>query len=677
MRVGIDTGGTFTDLVASGDDGSYVMSKTLSTPAAPADSTADALRKAGLGEHGAVDTLVHGTTIATNALIERKGAVVGLITTRGFRDVLSIQRVIRPRSFDIGWVRPQPLTPRRLVAEVSERIDAAGDVRTPLDEDELLAAAGELIERGAEAIAISFLFSFLDPVHELRAQELLATAHPDLTVSISSAVFPQWREYERTSTCVIDAFLKPRVDRYANELERMAGEQGIGELLVMRSNGGSVTTGGVREKPVAMVRSGPAGGVIASVEVGRETGFENLILADMGGTSFDTGLIRAGEPALTTQAELEWGIPIAVPMVDVRSVGAGGGSIAWTDAAGILRVGPESAGARPGPACYGQGGERPTVTDANLVLGRLSDDLPLAGDVALHRDRAEAAIEPLARQLGRSVEDLALGIVEIADSNMAQALRLVSIDNGHDPRDFALIAFGGAGPLHASALARALGMRQVVVPRFPGAFSAYGALIAETRFDYMRTFINRGRDDAELATVDALYADLERRAEEDLSRERIAAGARLVRSVEMRYVGQNWELEVPLGEGPAADALPEARARFHAAHERQFGWSLPDGDLELVNFKLVASVARPKAPPAPLQPGPLPEPVRRREVRFAGFAEPLDTPVYWRDELPADARLSGPAIVAETDSTLLLAPGDELTALASGHLVVDVKEESR
>jgi N-methylhydantoinase A len=675
VRVGIDTGGTFTDLVASGDDGEYVMSKTLSTPAAPADSTADALRKAGLGEHGAVETLVHGTTIATNALIEREGAVVGLITTRGFRDVLSIQRVIRPRSFDIEWVRPRPLTPRRLVAEVTERVDAAGAVRTPLDEAELLAAVDDLLAKGVEAIAISFLFAFLEPAHEQRARELIVAAHPDLAVSISSAVFPQWREYERTSTCVIDAFLKPRVDRYANELERMAGEQGIGELLVMRSNGGSVTTEGVREKPVAMVRSGPAGGMIASVEAGRETGFENLILADMGGTSFDTGLIRAGEPALTTQAELEWGIPIAVPMVDVRSVGAGGGSIAWIDAAGILRVGPESAGARPGPACYGQGGEHATVTDANLVLGRLGDDLPLAGDVALDRELAVAAIAPLAEALDRSVEDLALGIVEIADSNMAQALRLVSIDNGHDPRDFALIAFGGAGPLHASALARALGMTRVVVPRFPGAFSAYGALIAETRFDYMRTYINRGRSDDELAAIDALFADLEQRAETDLRRERIEAGAQLTRSVEMRYVGQNWELEVPLADGPASTSVADARDRFHAAHERQFGWSLPDGDLELVNFKLVASVARPKAPPRPLEPGPLPEPVRRRAVRFAAAAEPLDTPIYWRDELPAGARLSGPAIVAETDSTLLLAPGDELEALPGGQLVVNVAEE--
>jgi N-methylhydantoinase A len=677
VRVGIDTGGTFTDLVATGDDGEYVMSKTLSTPAAPADSTAEALRKAGLGASGAVDTLVHGTTIATNALIERNGAVVGLITTRGFRDVLSIQRVIRPRSFEIEWVRPRPLTPRRLVREVGERVDAAGAVRTPLDEGELLAAAEELLEQGADAIAISFLFSFLDPVHELRAREILAAEHPELTVSISSAVFPQWREYERTSTCVIDAFLKPRVDRYANELERMAEDLGIGELLVMRSNGGSVTTAGVREKPVAMVRSGPAGGVIASVHVGRETGFDNLILADMGGTSFDTGLIRAGEPALTTQAELEWGIPIAVPMVDVRSVGAGGGSIAWIDPAGILRVGPESAGASPGPACYGQGGERPTVTDANLVLGRLSDDLPLAGDVALRRDLAEQAIAPLAAALDRSVEDLALGIVEIADSNMAQALRLVSIDNGHDPRDFALIAFGGAGPLHASALARALGMTQVVVPRFPGAFSAYGALIADTRFDYMRTFINRGRADDDLAAIDALFADLEQRAGTDLRRERIADDALLARSVEIRYVGQNWELEVPLDDGPAAEAIADARARFHAAHEQQFGWSLPDGELELVNFKLVASVERPKAPPTPLEPGPLPDPVARRAVRFAGAAEPLDTPVHWRDDLPAGAWLSGPAIVAETDSTLLLAPGDELEALASGHLVVNVAKESR
>lgn len=674
-RVGIDTGGTFTDLVASDASGAFRVAKTLSTPQRPSQSTADAIRKAGLSEEGGIETLVHGTTIATNALIERRGATVGVLTTAGFRDILQIQRVIRPRSFDLDWVRPAPLVPRRLVREVSERVNADGEMRQPLDEESVRAAADALIADGAEALAISFLFSFVNPAHEARARDIVCEAYPGVPVSISSEVFGQWREYERTSTCVIDAFLKPTVARYADELRELASTERIADLLVMRSNGGAQTPEGAKAKPVSMVRSGPAGGVIASVHVGEATGNRNLLIADMGGTSFDTGLIHEGQPSLTTKAELEWGIPIAVPMVDVRSVGAGGGSIGWIDAAGILRVGPQSAGSVPGPACYGRGGTEPTITDANLVLGRLSDDLLLAGDVKLDRPGAEAALGRLAEQMGRSVEDVALGMVQIADNNMAQALRLVSIDCGHDPRDFALIAFGGAGPLHASSLARALAIRRVIVPVFPGAFSAFGALIADTRFDYMKTFITGGRTAAEIDRILAIYEELEHQATDDMAREGISIELEIERSIEMRYAGQNWELDVALEGAPSPEVIALAKERFHREHQAQFGWNLPDGGLELVNFKLVATASRPKPEIAPLEPGPLPSPVVRRQVTFQGLGA-VASPVYWRDDLPAEASIAGPAIVAETNCTVLVQPGDTLEVNPAGHLTIRVGEET-
>ena len=672
-RVGIDTGGTFTDLIAA-EEGVLRMAKTLSTPTEPARSAGEALSKVGLAGRGAVQSLVHGTTIATNALIERKGAAVGLITTLGFRDLLEIQRISRPRSFDLQWVKPHHLAPRRLVREVRERVVADGTVSVPIDPSDVRDAVRELVAEGAQAIAISFLFSFLNSDHERQARAVVQSEFPQLEVSISSEVFGQWREYERTSTCVIDAFLKPTVARYAEELRQLADEGAIADLLVLRSNGGVMTPDGARERPVSMVRSGPAGGVIAASHVARLVGREDLIIADMGGTSFDTGVIRAGQPALTTVAELEWGIPIAVPMVDVRSVGAGGGSIAWIDAAGIMRVGPESAGANPGPACYGRGGKRATVTDANLLLGRLPDDLPLAGDLELDGQASERVIDELSAELGRDPADVALGILQIADNNMAQAVRLVTIDRGHDPRDFALIAFGGAGPLHAGAIARALSIRDVLVPVFPGAFSAYGALIADTRFDYMRTAVMPGAA-PDLTRIQAVYEDLQDQAERDLAREMITAAPTLQRTIELRYAGQNWELEVPLEGEPAAASIEAVKRRFHAEHEVHFGWSLPDGKLELVNFRLVATVARPTPGMPPLPRGPLPEPVSRRAVAFAGGARHEHTPVYWRADLNADNRLEGPALIAETDATVLLAPGDELEVEPFGNLLITVAKD--
>jgi N-methylhydantoinase A len=671
VRVGVDTGGTFTDMVATEPGGGFRVAKTLSTPAAPSRATRDALVKAGLDGHGAVGTLVHGTTIATNALLERTGARVGLIATEGFGDVLTLQRGGRPNSFDLDWVRPRHVVPRMLVREVSERVGADGSVRRPLDEESVRTAVRELRDEGVEAIAVSLLFSFLHDAHERRVREIIGEEAPALAVSIASEVFPQMRDYERASTAVIDAYLKPPVDRYASELERLAGEHAFSELLIMRSNGGAITPDGVRELPVAMVRSGPAGGVIAAQFVAEAAGLENVMLADMGGTSFDVCLIAGGRPLLTTEAELEWGLPICQPMVDVRSIGAGGGSIARLDAAGILHAGPQSAGSVPGPACYGRGGTDPTVTDANLVLGRLSPSLSLAGDVGLDLAGAERAVAALAAEMGRGVEEVALGIVEIADNNMAQELRLISIDRGIDPRGFALMAFGGAGPLHASSLARALGMAHVVVPIFPGAFSAFGALIADTRFDYLKTAVIRGTGDA--GALRAVFAALEARAAADLAAQGHADAAPLLeRKLDMRYIGQAWELEVAVGPTHEEGAFAAAERQFHADHLARFGWNLEHAAVECVNFKLAATIRRERPLLPALDEGPVPEPMSRRDVLFGRGAARLSTPVYWRSDLHAGNEIAGPAIVAEAISTTLLAPGDRLRVDRLGNLLIDV-----
>jgi N-methylhydantoinase A len=664
-RVGVDTGGTFTDLIAW-EDGRFTIAKTLSTPDAPSTATATALEQASLQQPGAVSVLVHGTTIATNAIVERRGPRVGLLTTAGFRDLLDVERHGRPDSFSLEWTKPPHIVQRDSVREVTERVDANGKVVVSLDEDTVRVAIRDLAAHGAEVIAVCYLFSYLNPQHELRTRELIVEELPGTAVSLSHEVFPQWREYVRASTTVFDAFLKPVVHRYAVELEALTSRHGIGELLIMRSNGGVMTPLSARELPISMVRSGPAGGVIASLAVGALTGDKNLIIGDMGGTSFDTCLISGGQPLLTDREEVEFGIPIGVPMVDVRSIGAGGGSIAWADGAGLVQVGPRSAGAVPGPVCYGGGGTEPTVTDANLVLGRLSQDQPLAGTVRLDGAAARKSLEPIAAALGRSVEEAALGVIAIADNNMAQALKLVSIDRGVDPREFTLMAFGGAGPLHATSLARALGIGRVIVPVQPGVFCALGALLADTRFDFVRTGTARGG--ADLAAAREAFETMGHNARRVLAREHAAGEMTAIRSVDMRYAGQNWELEVTLpGEVDDAD-LSRGIAAFHDLHLKRFGWNDPEGAVEFVNFRLTALVPRP-APDFPrLAPGPMPDPVGRREVIFTGRTATV--PVYRREDLPAAATVDGPAIIAEFDSTVLLHPGDEATVDDYGNLII-------
>jgi N-methylhydantoinase A len=673
VRAGVDTGGTFTDLVLFDEEsGELRMTKVLSTPDRPSRAVFDSFAKAGLDTRD-IAYFVHGTTVATNALIERKGAEVALLTTDGFRDILRIQRVTRPNHFDLHWVKPRHFVGRSRCIGIPERVLRDGSVLVPLDEERLRDEIVRLRDGGeVAAVAVSYLFSFANPEHELRTRELLHELWPGVLVSLSHEVLPRWREYERTSTTVLDAYLKPLMHDYMAALEEECERGGIGQLLVLRSNGGVMSSAKARDQPVALVRSGPSGGIMATAALGKALGLGDLIACDMGGTSFEACLLPGSEPAFTNLEELEYGVPIALTMVDARAIGAGGGSLAWVDAAGILKVGPRSAGADPGPACYGRGGTEPTVTDANVVLGRLTSDFLLAGDLALHAEAAAAALDPLAGRLGLSRERVAQGIVDVANNNMAQALRLVSTDRGHDTRGSTLVAYGGAGPLHACELAQALQIGTVLVPRYPGAFSAFGALLADTRFDYTHTSWMRLRY-LDLERANGVFASLERRALEDFRSEGFTEAPQLVRSIDLRYVGQNWELTVPMpGGGLTRDDFERAAHTFEQEHERFYGYSIPGEELEMLTFNVAAVGTRHTVELPRVEAGPAPEPIARRPVVFSADEGPLETAVYRRDDLPAGFELAGPAIVGQVDATTLIPPGAAARVDEHANLVIKV-----
>jgi N-methylhydantoinase A len=556
---------------------------------------------------------------------------------------------------------------------IGERMLADGSVLIPLDEDGVREVLGDFRDRAEiAALAVCYLFSYMNPVHERRTREIAREVWPEVPVSLSSDVLPRWREYERTSTTVIDAYLKPRMRQYMRNIEQDCAAGGINQVLVLRSNGGVMSASRAAEAPVALVRSGPSGGVIASQEMGRRAGLGDLIAADMGGTSFEACLLPNGNATYTNHEEFEWGVPIAVTMVDARSIGAGGGSIARVDSAGILRVGPDSAGADPGPACYGLGGTDATVTDANAVLGRLAPEFRLAGDYSLDFDRAEAAVSRLARQLRLDTRRVAQGIVAVANNNMAQALRLVSTDRGYDPRTAVLIAYGGAGPLHACELAQALQMRSVIVPRYPGAFSALGALLADARFDYSQTFRMRLRT-LDIDRANQVFAELEARAATDFRHEGFNDTPLLTRELDVRYVGQNWELSVTVPGGRLqAQDFKHIVTRFAAEHNRFYGYELPGEELEILTFKVAAIEARHDLTLPTIPEGPPPVPLGRRSVHFGQNERPVVTPVYDRDTLSAGATIVGPALFGQVDATTLVPPGSQALVDPNGNLLITI-----
>ena len=671
-RVGIDVGGTFTDLALfDTDSGELIVTKAPST-ANPTEGVQAVISQTGI-EPSAIDGLVHGTTVATNALLERKKATPGLITTRGFRDVVFIQRMNRKHHYDLQWDKPKPFVERRHCLEVDERINYEGGVVTPLDVESAREVVAVLRDEGIRDIAVAFLFSYVNPEHELQMREIIAELHPDANVSLSHEVYPRWREYDRTSSTLADAFLKTLVQEYLESLADGLAQQGMAsEFLIMKSNGGVEDYRAASAKPIDLLVSGPVGGVLSAIYFGQLTGRRNLISMDMGGTSFDVSLIADGRPNQTAEFEIEWGLPVYTPMIDVRTIGAGGGSIAWIDKGGLLRVGPESAGSQPGPACYGRGGTRPTVTDANLALGRLSDEYFLGGALSLDADAARRALGTSADELGMEIEEVASAIIELVDFNMVNAIRLVSIDRGLDPREFTLVSFGGAGSLHAAALAEIIEIREILVPIHQGVFSAFGLMTADMRVDESVTASLRS-DHISLDRIDAIISRLQQQALTRLGSEGYKGVPTLEAYVEMRYLGQNYSIDVPVEltpDGRNATPLEDLCTHFHAEHRRLYGYDIPGEVIEFVNFKVAAvgPTENPSVRELAID-GPA-SPKARRDVYFRQHGGWNDTPVYERSTLPAGTKLSGPVIVEEPMATTLLHPGETLDVDRFGNLVL-------
>jgi N-methylhydantoinase A len=626
---------------------------------------------ADLREIGAV---VHGTTTTTNALLERKIARAGLVTTRGFRDVLELGRRTRPNPYGlIGSF--EPLIPRELRLEVSERIDAEGEVVRPLDETELRQALAQLIALGAEALVIHFLHSYINPVHERRAAAIARELWPNPYITVGSELVSEYREYERGVTASVNAAVQPVLQRYIARLERELGGRGYaGDLLVMQGNGGTVSAKLVSEAPVHTVMSGPASGVIAAAYTAKAAGFANVITYDMGGTSSDVALIQGGVPLVSSELELEYAMPIRVPMVDVHSIGAGGGSLARIDDAGMLRVGPESAGARPGPICFGRGGDEPTITDANLVLGRLNPErlLSVERPVALERIRTRL-VESVGARLGLDGDGSAAAILRIANDKMAGAIRMVSLARGHDPRDFALFAFGGAGPLHAAALARELGIPRLLIPMRPGITNALGCVVADLRHDYVRT-VNRAVPLLPDGLVREVLAAQIGEGRRTLAREQAEiTEIRLLHRADMQFQGQSHLLGVDLPD--IAVTAADLQTAFETAYWQRFGVALPEIRAVLVNLHTAVigkrrpvdlGVLAPAAPAASLDGAR----TGRRRVWFeAGW---IDTPIYRREALPPGVRFDGPAVLEQLDATTVIEPGDHAEVDPLGNLIVTI-----
>jgi len=674
LRVGVDVGGTFTDVVAIDERGTIHYAKVSSTPEDQSVGVLEGLRRllAGIGRPSEdVEVFVHGTTVATNILLERTGARVGLLTTRGFRDVLHIGRQSRPHLYDLYVRRPAPLVPRRFRREMDERTLHTGDIETPVDAEAVREAVGDFAAAGIEAVAICFLHSYANASNERRAADVARSEAPDLPVSVSSEILPELREFERMNTTVLNAYVQPEVGRYVRRLAVRLEESGVpARLHVMRSNGGVATATQAHAQAVQTLLSGPAGGVLGAAFLSEVSGLPNLITADVGGTSFDVAVIEQGQPAVVTEGTIE-GYPIKFPHISIHTIGAGGGSVAWLDRAGALRVGPHSAGAQPGPICYGRGGTRPTVTDAHASLGRLG--ALLEGEMILD---AEAAREGLGREiggpLGLSPEDAADGVLRVINAAMTRAIRVMTVERGIDPRRFTLIAFGGAGPLHATDLARSLGITEVLVPIAPGNFSALGLLAAPVREDRVRTFRARA-EGLDCAGLDAVFASLADDAATSLRRDGFSPSRiRYERSADLRYVGQAYEIPVPVSGDAVTEATWRATvAAYHAAHARAYGFSKPEDPVEMINARLTAFVdlERPRWPAHPVRERTT-APSAHRAVWIEGRW--VECPIFRRRDLQAGHRCTGPAIIEEHGATTVLGPGDALTVDGWGNLRVRV-----
>jgi len=677
-RLGIDVGGTFTDLVLFCEEsGTLVVEKVPSVPSDPSRGIMDGIEKilAGAGaDPSAVGYVAHGTTVATNTLLQRHGARTALITTQGFRDLLEIARQRRPSLYDLHAAKPRVLVRRKLRREVPERVMADGTVRVPLDLGAVDRVLDQLQAEDIEALAICFLYSFLYPEHERLVVERAHERLPGVAVSASSEVLPELREYERLSTTVANASLLPRMGSYVRAFRQRVAAAGIPcTPYINQSNGGTISVDEAARAPVRTVLSGPSAGVMGAVWLARHLGISSLVTFDMGGTSTDVSLVRDGAPELAFEREID-GIPLRVPGLAIHTIGAGGGSIATRDSGGALRVGPESAGAHPGPACYARGGTAATVTDANLVLGRLGPEGLLGGTMRLDVGAASKAVEGVASVLGLSEVEAARGIVAVVNASMAGAVRLVTVQRGVDPSGLTLLAFGGAGPLHAGALARELGLGTVVIPPSPGLLCALGLLVEDLRTDSVRTCVTRLEVEAQ-AKLEKLFAEMQTEALAWLERERVPPPRRsLERWLDMRYLGQNYELLVPVpDEVWTTRRVEPLRARFLAQHEAVYGYAAPDEPIQVINARLVAR-GRPDPPALPRRARAAGRAatarVARRPVFFETAADFVESPVYDRSRLGAGHAIDGPAVIEQFDSTTLLHPGQRAEVDDLGFLLV-------
>ena len=673
--VGCDVGGTFTDLILLDEAlGEVKIAKVPTTAENQAFGFLEALRAvdADLGE---LDTIVHGTTTTTNALLERKIAQCGLITTRGFRDVLELGRRTRPNAYGMSG-RFDPLITREYRLEVDERMDARGEVVTPLDEDGVRRAAEQLRDGGCESLVIHFLHAYANPAHEKRAGEVAAEVWPNGHITLGSDILAEYREYERGVAASVNAAVQPVIGRYIARLTEELADKGYQrELLVMQGNGGSVSSRIVAEAAINTVMSGPASGVIAAAYTGERCGYPNVITYDMGGTSSDVGLIQGGIPEVSSERELEYGMPIHVPMVDVHSIGAGGGSIAFINEAGILQVGPRSAGATPGPICYGRGGTEPTITDANLVLGRLNPETLLAVDGTISLDQVRQCIlDRVGEPLGLGADDAAAAILQVANNRMAGAVRMVSLARGHDPRDFALFAFGGAGPLHGVALAKELAIPKVLIPARPGITNAIGCVVADVRHDYVNS-VNRLLPELDMDDVAGVLKSQIDEGKRTLAREGVAVEALiLVHNAEMQFQGQSHMLHVPITEiGITREAL---QASFDEAYFDRFSLRLPEIRAVLVSLHTAVIGRRKGVSVASLMDADArvdelsKARTGTRRVWFeSGWQE---TPIYAREKLPLAAKLEGPAVIEQMDSTTVVEPNNTVDIDEVGNLIISV-----
>jgi N-methylhydantoinase A len=680
VRLGVDVGGTFTDFILIHQEtGRFLVVKVPSRPKDPAGALLEAITKA-LAEANCapkdIQMLCYGTTIVTNAVLERTLAQAALITTKGFRDVLEIGRHLRPDMYNLDQDKPTPLIPRDLRFEVNERMAADGRPITPLDRDSVQSVVDAIRNSDAKVVAISFLHSYANAAHEAAMRDAIAASLPEIPISVSVEVCREIREFERTSTVALNAAAMPIVSSHFGVIEqRTTNVIGQAQILLMQSNGGSITMESARQIPAHLVYSGPAAGVLACQFVAHLTGRENVLGFDMGGTSTDISLVHRGQALMTTESKVD-GHPIKLPMLDINTIGAGGGSIAYLDAAAGLHVGPRSAGADPGPVAYGRGGTEPTVTDANLLLGRLGSERFLGGALRLDRESSSVAIrKKIAEPLGLDPIRAAIGIVEVANANMERALKVSSAERGYDPRDFTVIAFGGCGPVHAAAVAQQVGFPTVLVPPVSGLFSAFGLLIADIRHDFVRSYIAPAKE-VSLQSLQDHYAEMRTLADRALAEDGITSAQReFRRTADLRYVGQAYEVNVPFPEGASnTDTVQRLVMRFHDEHQRLFAHSSPFDPVEIINLRLVAigKIDPPKLPKPTAMHG-TPLPASWREVFFLESDGFVDCPIFNRETLGPGTNLEGPAVVEQLDCTTVVHPGQHLSVDDWGNIIIQMR----